>query len=211
MSASAWEFGGTQEMLERVEEKFGPYQWGRYDLLILPPSFPYGGMENPRLSFITPSVLAGDRSLVSLIAHELAHSWSGNLVTNKTWRDIWLNEGITSYLDARVMEMLFGKERADEERYLGYMDLLEQFNYVSPAMQALAPVLRNADPDDSQGSIHYAKGQMLLEHLEHSFGRQRFDEFLIGYFAHFQWQSISTEQFLDCLAIVRTRSPYDLL
>ncbi len=199
LSASAWEFGGTQEMLERVEEKFGPYQWGRYDLLILPPSFPFGGMENPRLSFITPSVLAGDRSLVSLIAHELAHSWSGNLVTNKTWRDIWLNEGITSYLDARVMEMLFGPERANEERYLGYMDLLEQFNYVSPAMQALAPELRNADPDDSQGSIHYAKGQMLLEHLEHTFGRERFDEFLIGYFAHFQWQSISTEQFLEYL------------
>ena len=199
LSASAWEFGGTQEMLERVEEKYGPYQWGRYDLLILPPSFPFGGMENPRLSFITPSVLAGDRSLVSLIAHELAHSWSGNLVTNKTWRDIWLNEGITSYLDARVMEMLFGKERADEERYLGYRDLLEQFSYISPQMQALAPDLRDADPDVSQGSVHYAKGQMLLEQLEKLFGREQFDRFLIGYFAHFQWQSISTEQFLDYL------------
>jgi aminopeptidase N len=199
LSDAAWEFAETQEMLERVEEKFGPYQWGRYDLLILPPSFPFGGMENPRLSFITPSVIAGDRSLVSLIAHELAHSWSGNLVTNRTWRDIWLNEGFTSYLDARVMEMLYGKERADEERHLAYTNLMVQFSYVSPAMQALAPELRNADPDESQGSTYYTKGQMLLEHMERVFGRDRFDEFLAAYFREFSWQSITTEQFVEYL------------
>lgn len=199
LSASAWEFAETQEMLERVEEKFGPYQWGRYDLLILPPSFPFGGMENPRLSFITPSVLAGDRSLTSLIAHELAHSWSGNLVTNKTWRDIWLNEGFTSYLDARVMEMLYGEERYAEERYLAYTSLLEEFNYIAPPMQALAPELWKVDPDESQGSTYYAKGQFLLEHLESLFGREAFDRFLAGYFSHFSWQSITTEQFLAYL------------
>ncbi len=199
LNASAWEFAETQEMMDRVEEVYGEYQWGRYDLLILPPSFPFGGMENPRLSFITPSVLAGDRSLVSLIAHELAHSWSGNLVTNQTWRDIWLNEGFTSYLDARVMEMLYDKDRVDEERYLAYTDLLDQFNYVSPEMQALAPELRYADPDESQGSTYYAKGQMLLEHLERTFGREPFDHFLNGYFDHFQWQSITTEQFVEYL------------
>lgn len=199
LSASAWEFAETQEMMDRVEAVYGEYQWGRYDLLILPPSFPFGGMENPRLSFITPSVLAGDRSLVSLIAHELAHSWSGNLVTNRTWRDIWLNEGFTSYLDSRVMEMLFGKERADEERVLGYASVLEQFNYVSPAMQALAPVLKDADSEDSQGSTYYTKGQLLLEHLERIFGRETFDIFLNSYFNHFQWQSITTEQFVEYL------------
>ena len=199
LSASTWEFAETQEMMDRMEETYGPYQWGRYDLLILPPSFPYGGMENPRLSFITPSVLAGDRSLVALIAHELAHSWSGNLVTNRTWRDIWLNEGFTSYLDSRVMEMLYGTERADEERYLSYAGMLEQFNDVSPAMQALAPELRYADPDESQGSVYYNKGQMLLSHLEGIFGRERFDRFLAGYFSHFQWQSITTEQFVGYL------------
>ena len=116
LDASAFEFANTQDMLDTAAEMFGPYQWGRYDLLVLPPSFPYGGMENPRLSFITPSLLAGDHSLVSVIAHELAHSWSGNLVTNGTWRDGWLNEGMTNYLESRLMEVLYGQERVDEER-----------------------------------------------------------------------------------------------
>jgi aminopeptidase N len=199
LSAATWEFAETQEMLERVEAVYGPYQWGRYDLLILPPSFPFGGMENPRLSFITPSVIAGDRSLTSLIAHELAHSWSGNLVTNRTWRDIWLNEGFTSYLDLRVMEMLYGKERAEEERYISYMDLLNEFTYVAPRMQALAPEMRNADPDESQGGTYYTKGMMLLEHMEKLFGREVFDRFLAAYFSHFSWQSVTTEQFLAYL------------
>jgi leukotriene-A4 hydrolase len=199
LSASAWEFAETQEMMDRTEEVYGEYAWGRYDLLILPPAFPYGGMENPRLSFITPSVLAGDRSLVSLIAHELAHSWSGNLVTNKTWRDIWLNEGFTSYLDSRLMEMLFGKERADEERYNSYINLLDQFTYVVPAMQALAPNKTGEEGEESQGSTYYTKGQMLLEHLERTFGRDVFDAFLATYFQHFSWQSITTEQFVAYL------------
>lgn len=196
LEAAAWEFGETQEMMDRTEEVYGEYQWGRYDLLILPPSFPYGGMENPRLSFITPSVIAGDRSLVSLIAHELAHSWSGNLVTNETWRDIWLNEGFTSYLDSRLMEMLYGKARADEERFNSYTNLLEQFTYVAPAMQPLAPVKRGTEGEDSQGSTYYTKGQMMLEHLEGLFGREVFDQFLATYFNHFAWQSITTEQFV---------------
>ncbi len=119
-----FEFADTQEMLEQAEALFGPYEWGRYDLLVLPPSFPYGGMENPRLSFITPSLLAGDRSLVSVIAHELAHSWSGNLVTNATWQDGWLNEGMTSYLESRLMEVIYDKDRVDETRVLSYEELL---------------------------------------------------------------------------------------
>jgi aminopeptidase N len=199
LDASVFEFSSTQEMLDIASSIYGPYQWGRYDLLILPPSFPYGGMENPRLSFITPSVLAGDRSLVSLIAHELAHSWSGNMVSNKTWRDIWLNEGITSYLDARLMEVLYGKERADEERVLSYRELMQGLEEVSPAMQALAPVSKLEDPDESQGSVHYQKGQLFLQHLENTFGREDFDPFLAAYFNHFSFQSISSEQFLDYL------------
>jgi len=197
LAAAAWEFAETQDMMDRIEAAYGEYQWGRYDLLILPPSFPYGGMENPRLSFITPTVIAGDRSLVSLIAHELAHSWSGNLVTNATWRDIWLNEGFTSYLDARLMEMLYGKARADEERFNNYSSLLEQFTHVAPQMQALAPAKRATDGEESQGSTYYAKGQFMLEHLERLFGRATFDRFLAGYFGHFAWQSITTEQFVD--------------
>jgi hypothetical protein len=154
-------------------------------------------MENPRLSFITPSVLAGDRSLVSLIAHELAHSWSGNLVSNATWRDIWLNEGTTSYLEARLMEVLFGKERADEERVLTYLGLLESLKTVKLDMQPLAPRFDSGDPDVGQEGMEYAKGQLMLETLEAAFGREVFDAYLAGYFQHFAWQAITTEQFLE--------------
>jgi aminopeptidase N len=199
LDASLWEFAETQAMLELAEQRFGPYDWGRYDLLILPPSFPYGGMENPRLSFITPSVLAGDRSLVSLIAHELAHSWSGNLVTNATWRDIWLNEGTTSYLEARLMEELFSKERADEERVLSWEALQSAVDEVPEHLQALAPEILPSDGEFAQQGMQYAKGQFFLEHMERLFGRERFDPFLMAYFRHFSWQSITTEQFLDYL------------
>jgi aminopeptidase N len=197
LPAAAWEFADTEAMLEAAEARYGPYQWGRYDLLILPPGFPYGGMENPRLSFITPSLLAGDRSLVSVIAHELAHSWSGNLVSNRSWRDIWLNEGTTSYLDARLMEVLFGRERADEERVLTYQSLLEGLRTVPPDMQPLAPVFESGDPDEGQQGLEYAKGQMLLQHLETLFGRDVFDAWMASYFDHFAFQAISSEQFLD--------------
>jgi leukotriene-A4 hydrolase len=197
LQAAAYEFADTQAMLDAAEKIYGPYQWGRYDLLILPPSFPYGGMENPRLSFITPSVLAGDRSLVSMIAHELAHSWSGNLVSNATWRDIWLNEGTTSYLEARLMEVLYGKERADEERVLTYHSMRESLAAVPSDMQALAPVFTEGDPDIGQDGLEYSKGQLLLQHLETLFGREVFDAYMAGYFSRFEFQAIGSEQWLD--------------
>ncbi len=199
LDASVYEFANTQDMLDVAEERFGPYQWGRYDLLVLPPSFPYGGMENPRLSFLTPSLLAGDQSLVSVVAHELAHSWSGNLVTNATWRDGWLNEGMTSYLESRLMEIIYGEDRADEERVLGYEELLLNFESVPLERQALAPRLDSGDPDDIQGTIHYHKGQLFLQYLEDGFGRDTFDAFLLTYFDDFAFQTITTEEFLDYL------------
>jgi len=199
LDASVFEFADTQEMLDQAEILFGPYEWGRYDLLVLPPSFPYGGMENPRLSFITPSLLAGDRSLVSVIAHELAHSWSGNLVTNATWRDGWLNEGMTSYLESRLMEVIYDKARVDEERVLSYQELLLDLETVPPAMQALAPRLDVGNADDFQGTIHYSKGQLFLQYLENAFGREAFDRFLFSYFDTFAFQTITTERFLDYL------------
>ena len=199
LDAASFEFSGTQDMLDIAQNLFGPYQWGRYDLLVLPPSFPYGGMENPRLSFITPSLLAGDQSLVSVIAHELAHSWSGNLVTNATWRDGWLNEGMTNYLESRLMEVLYGKDRVDEENVLGYKELLLEFDRVPAARQALAPPFESGDPDDFQGTIHYHKGQRLLQYLEDAYGRESFDRFLETYFANFAFLTITTEQFLDYL------------
>ncbi|MBT8088403.1 MAG: M1 family metallopeptidase, partial [Gammaproteobacteria bacterium] len=199
LDASVYEFADTEDMLVQAEQLFGPYDWGRYDLLVLPPSFPYGGMENPRLSFITPSLLAGDRSLVSVIAHELAHSWSGNLVTNATWRDGWLNEGMTSYMESRLMEVIYDKDRVDEERVLSYQELLLDFQNVPPNMQALAPRLDGGDADDFQGTIHYHKGQLLLQYLENAFGRDQFDEFLGNYFRTFAFQTITTERFLEFL------------
>ena len=199
LDASVYEFASTQDMLDVAEEQFGPYQWGRYDLLVLPPSFPFGGMENPRLSFITPSLLAGDRSLVSVIAHELAHSWSGNLVTNATWRDGWLNEGMTSYLESRLMEIIYDKDRVDEERVLGYEELLLDFDRVPLERQGLAPRLESGDADSVQGTIHYHKGQLFLEYLEKGFGRDQFDPFILGYFDHFAFQTLTTEVFLDYL------------
>jgi len=199
LDASVFEFADTQEMLEQAEKLFGPYEWGRYDLLVLPPSFPYGGMENPRLSFVTPSLLAGDRSLVSVIAHELAHSWSGNLVTNATWRDQWLNEGMTSYLESRLMEVIYDKDRVDEERVLLYRELLLDLETVPTEFQALAPRLEGGDPDDFQGTIHYSKGQLFLQYLENAFGREVFDGFLSSYFEEFGFQTITSERFLDFL------------
>ncbi|HNP63356.1 MAG TPA: M1 family metallopeptidase [Woeseiaceae bacterium] len=206
LDAAVYEFGELQEMLEKAEQQFGPYRWGRYDVLVLPPSFPYGGMENPRLSFLTPSLLAGDRSLVSVVAHELAHSWSGNLVTNATWRDGWLNEGMTSYLESRLMEIIYDKDRVDEERVLSYQELLLDLERVPLERQALAPRLDSGNADDVQGSIHYHKGQLFLDYLERGFGRDRFDAFLQTYFDDFAFKTITTEEFLNYLDVKLLRA-----
>ncbi|MBT8137444.1 MAG: M1 family metallopeptidase [Gammaproteobacteria bacterium] len=199
VAAAANEFAETEQMLIATEQMYGPYRWGRYDLLILPPSFPFGGMENPRLSFITPTVIAGDRSLVSLIAHELAHSWSGNLVTNAAWRDLWLNEGFTSYLEARIMEEIYGERRASMENVLGYQKVMQQIEELPDSAEILAIDLRGKDPDDVFSNIPYTKGQLFLTTLEHAYGRDRFDAFLQQYFDAFAFRSITTEVFLEYL------------
>ena len=199
IEAAAAEFSDLERMVAACEKLFGPYRWGRYDILILPPSAPYGGMENPRLSFITPTVIAGDKSLVSLIAHELAHSWSGNLVTNATWRDFWLNEGFTVYLERRIVETLYGARRERMEDVLGVQSLRGELADVDPAHQQLAVDLRNDDPDDGVTDIAYEKGKLFLQFLENRFGRDELQTFLRSYFDHFAFQSIYTEQFLDYL------------
>jgi len=200
LDASAWEFADTEAMIRTVERMWGPYDWGRYDLLVLPPSFPIGGMENPRLSFITPTVLAGDRSLVSLIAHELAHSWSGNLITNASWRDLWLNEGFTSYLEVRIMEELYGEARGSQEFLLSVQSLEQELPELEPELQWLSPeVAADFDPDDLFSGIPYTKGMMFLAWLEHRVGRAQFDAFLSSYFATFRFQSMDTPTFLDFL------------
>ena len=199
LKAAAKEFADTESMIEISEKLFGPYRWDRYDILVLPPSFPEGGMENPRLSFITPTVIAGDKSLVSVIAHELAHSWSGNLVSNATWRDLWLNEGFTDYLESRIVGAVYGEKREMMERVLGLRSLQNNLAKLKPADQVLAIDLRGRDPDEVFSDIPYEKGRLFLTYLDAKFGREQFDAFLRSYFDHFAFKSISTEQFLAYL------------
>src|ERR1017187_3752278 len=161
IDAAAYEFGDTEAMIGAVEAMYGPYRWGRYDLLVLPPSFPFGGMENPRLTFATPTILAGDRSLVSLVAHELAHSWSGNLVTNATWSDFWLNEGFTVYVERRVLEKLYGPARADMEAVLGRRELDREMAGLRESDRVLHIDLTGRDPDDGCTLVPYEKGALL--------------------------------------------------
>lgn len=195
---AAKEFEDTEKMIGAAEKLYGEYRWGRYDMLVLPPSFPFGGMENPRLTFATPTVIVGDKSLVSLVAHELAHSWSGNLVTNASWKDIWLNEGFTSYVQARITEALYGKEMAEMERQIDQTDLLAEIKDMSPADQALAlPPLTERDPDEALSQVAYVKGAWFLEFLEARFGRDTFDPFLRGWFNDHAFQSADTDQFVD--------------
>ncbi len=199
LDAAVAEFNDTQSMIDESEKLFGPYRWGRYDLLILPPSFPFGGMENPRLSFITPTVIAGDKSLVNLIAHELAHSWSGNLVTNESWRDLWLNEGFTSYVENRIMEAVFGTERAVMEQALGAQSLNAEIAVLPPGDTQLYIDLKGRDPDDAFSGVPYVKGQLFLMYLEEQFGREKFDAFLLEYFNHHAFKSLGTEDFIAYL------------
>ncbi len=192
------EFADTEKMIATTEQLYGPYRWERYDLLILPPSFPYGGMENPRLSFITPTVIVGDQSLVALIAHELAHSWSGNLVTNSNARHFWLNEGFTRYVENRIIEALYGKERADMGYVISRNGLREEMKTLAPELQVLAikpGVLK--DPEEALTAVAYDKGAWFLQFLEQRFGRAEFDAFVRGYFDHFAFQSITTAQFVE--------------
>lgn len=199
IDAAVAEFDDTQAMIEASEKLYGEYRWGRYDLLILPPSFPFGGMENPRLSFITPTVIAGDKSLVNLIAHELAHSWSGNLVTNATWRDLWLNEGFTSYVENRIMEEVFGRDRAIMEQALSAQDLNAEIPNLAKGDTQLYIDLKGRDPDDAFSGVPYIKGQLFLIYLEEKFGRKIFDQFVLNYFDAHAFESLTTEKFVKYL------------
>jgi aminopeptidase N len=194
---AAEEFADTEKMIQTAEQLYGPYRWDRYDILVLPPSFPYGGMENPRLTFATPTVITGDKSLVSLVAHELAHSWSGNLVTFATPKDSWLNEGFTSYVENRLVEALYGPERAAQEAVIARNELKAEYKEIDPKLQVLS--LKPgavADPDGASSATVYTKGAWFLQFLEQRFGRADFDAFLRGYFDHYAFQSIPTTEFL---------------
>ena len=193
---SARELEDLEKMIAAAETLGGPYRWGRYDVLVLPPSFPFGGMENPRLTFATPTILAGDKSLVSLLAHELAHSWSGNLVTNATWGDFWLNEGFTTYFENRIMEALYGKDRALMLASLGRNELMREMADLPPADTKLSLDLKGRDPDIGMNSVAYEKGAALVRTIEQAVGRDRFDPWLRGYFNRHAFTSITTQEFV---------------
>ncbi len=200
---AAWEFAEMERMLEAAEALYGPYRWERYDVIVLPPSFPFGGMENPRLTFATPTIIAGDRSLTALIAHEMAHSWSGNLVTNATWDDFWLNEGFTVYFENRICEAIYGKDRALMLQVLGRQDLEGTLSKLGKSGHGhdthLRLHLEGRDPDDGMTDIAYEKGFAFLMLLESKVGREKFDAFLRTYFDRFAFQSMTTDRFLAYL------------
>ena len=200
LKSAAYEFADMEQMVEAAEKLYGPYQWGVYDLIVLPPSFPFGGMENPRLTFATPTILAGDRSLVSLVAHELAHSWSGNLVTNATWDDFWLNEGFTVYFEERIMESLYGRDYSEMLATLSLQDLRDEIESITasanPEDTKLKLDLEGRNPDDGMTSIAYDKGYYFLRLLEEKVGRDAFDAFLKDYFTSNAFHSMTTEAFI---------------
>jgi aminopeptidase N len=198
---AAWELADTQRMIAAAERLYGPYKWGRYDVLVLPASYPFGGMENPRLTFATPTILAGDRSLVSLVAHELAHSWSGNLVTNATWNDFWLNEGFTTYFEGRIMEAVYGRPYFDMLAVLGRHDLEDTLKDLGPDSPdtRLHLDLAGRDPDDGMNEVAYEKGALFLRLLEEALGREKLDRFLRTYFDAFAFRSMDTARFVEHL------------
>jgi len=198
---AAWEFAGIESVIAAAEGLFGKYAWERFDVLVLPPSFPYGGMENPRLAFLTPSIVAGDRSLVNVVAHELAHAWTGNLVTNLSANDFWLNEGFTVYAERRILEALEGRDRSEVHAAVGRQDLTNALRRFEgrPQLTRLRNDLAGVDPDEAYSSVPYEKGYLLLRHLEETVGRTRWDSFLRDYLDRFRFQSLATQDFLDFL------------
>lgn len=196
-----YEFADMQKMLDTAEKLYGIYEWGRYDVIVLPPSFPFGGMENPRITFATPTIIAGDRSLVALVAHEMAHSWSGNLVTNATWDDFWLNEGFTVYFENRIMEALYGNAYEDMLEVLGKEELIAtvtEMGNTSPDTH-LKLKLKGRNPDDGMTNIAYEKGNLFLKLLEQTVGRETFDVFINTWFHENKFQSRTTEDFVRFL------------
>jgi len=199
LKRAAWEFADMEAMIKATERLYGPYVWGRWDVIVLPPSFPYGGMENPLLTFATPTIIAGDRSLVSLMAHELAHSWSGNLTTNASWRDFWLNEGFTTYIERRIVEAIYGEGLATMQKLLGQRDLRQSLADMKPQDTLLHIDLSGRHPEEGFSDIPYEKGANFLLMLEDHFGRERLDAFLKDYFAEHAFQSMTTAKFLSLL------------
>ncbi len=215
LARAAYELGEMEAMIEAAERLVGPYRWERFDVVVMPPSFPYGGMENPRLTYASPTLLAGDRSLTTVIVHELAHAWAGNLVTNATWNDFWLNEGVTVYLELRLNEALWGEERAGILQTFGWRELLaeaERIGAGSPDTR-LRYDMTGRDPVVGVTAIPYLKGAALFWTLERRVGRERLDAWLRGYFDRHAFTSVTTDELVADLRahlFIDEASPVDL-
>jgi leukotriene-A4 hydrolase len=201
MEKSAWEFAEVDRMLLAAEDIFGPYLWDRFDFLVMPPSFPYGGMENPRLTFLTPTLLAGDRSLVNVLAHELAHSWTGNLVTNASINDFWLNEGFTVWAERRILENMEGVEAKSLSAAIGRNGLMEAMNNFGKGSEFTKLEINGegSDPDEFYSLVPYEKGFLFVALLEETVGREKMDIFVKKYIDHFAFTSLTTAQFEEFL------------
>lgn len=204
LSRAVNEFSDITKMMDATEKLYGAYPWGRYDVLVLPPSFPYGGMENPRLTFLSPTIIAGDKSLVSVLAHELAHSWSGNLVTNASWEDFWLNEGFTTYFERRIIEAIYGIDQSKMEFMIGLHSLQEQMDEKKtskhPGDNQLFINLKGRNPDEGVSFIPYEKGALFIATIESAVGRETLDAFLRDYFSTYAFQTMTTEKFIQLLS-----------
>ncbi len=203
LQAAYAEFSETPKMIQAAEKLYGKYAWEQYDLIVMPPSFPFGGMENPRLTFVTPTVIVGDRSLTSLVAHELAHSWSGNLITNATWDDFWLNEGFTVYFERRIMEVLYGTTVKEMLEYKGKLDYDRSVDFLTKNKREndiqLKLNLQGRHPDEGVTDIPYEKGYFFLKMLEQKYGREKFDQFIHSYFSKYRFKTIDTDTFINYL------------
>ncbi|MDG6078867.1 M1 family peptidase [Erythrobacter litoralis] len=203
---AAQEVGDTEQLVAAAEKLYGPYRWGRYDMIVLPPSFPYGGMENPVMTFLTPTFIAGDRSNNGLVAHELAHSWSGNLVTNAVWGDGWLNEGVTSYFENRIVEAVYGKKRAEQEASLAFANIQETLDEVGA--DAPGTALHNDGEGELVGSaIAYDKGHYFMRTVEGIVGRERFDAWLRQWFDNHAFEPATSQMLYDDMMANLVRSP----
>jgi leukotriene-A4 hydrolase len=212
LDAAAAELVDTEKMVEAAEALYGPYRWGRYDMIVLPPAFPYGGMENPVMTFLTPTFIAGDRSLTGLVAHELAHSWSGNLVTNANWADSWINEGVTSYFENRILEALYGTRRAGQEAALSFAEIetaLEDEGADAP-ITALHLIPEEAHPDGGATGIVYDKGAAFMRTVEAIAGREKFDAWLRQWFDNHAFQPATSAMILADLRANLVRGDAEL-
>jgi aminopeptidase N len=199
LEQAAKDFADADTMLKSAERLFGPYRFDRYDVVVMPPSFPIEEVGNPDAPFVTPTAVSGDRSQESVVAQALAQAWAGGLVSVSSWRDVWINEGLSRYMRDRLTEELFGRPRTEAQSWFTLRSLRDDLGSQSAADQLLAADLRGRDPASAGREPAFEKAGLFFAYLDAKYGRERFDAFLKGYFDHFMLKSIDTDQFIAYL------------